>query len=182
VPLSTRLKTLFALPPLICALSPAYTANTRRRFLERFPYSVIYREKEEVLLVVGGAHRPSAARALEGESEPGNGRAAISSDSALPISPLARTAAQLLEDARKLPPGDRDWLVRRLVHEIRRAVRRNRMRSGNRRSRQRLDENRFRSGQDSTPQTRSSPMDERVLPNGANEAGLCPSCCGGRGG
>jgi putative addiction module component (TIGR02574 family) len=30
---------------------------------------------------------------------------------------MARTAAQLLEDARKLPPGDRDWLVRRLVHE-----------------------------------------------------------------
>jgi putative addiction module component (TIGR02574 family) len=30
---------------------------------------------------------------------------------------MARTAAQLLEDARKLPPGDLDWLVQRLVHE-----------------------------------------------------------------
>jgi plasmid stabilization system protein ParE len=35
---------------------PAYTANTRRRVLERFLYSVIYREKEEVLLVVAVAH------------------------------------------------------------------------------------------------------------------------------
>ena len=31
--------------------------------------------------------------------------------------PMARTAALLLEDARKLPPGDLDWLVQRLVHE-----------------------------------------------------------------
>ena len=30
---------------------------------------------------------------------------------------MARTAAQLLEDARILPPGDLDCLVQRLVHE-----------------------------------------------------------------
>jgi len=37
-------------------LYPAYTANTRRRVLERFPYSVVYREKDDVLLVIAVAH------------------------------------------------------------------------------------------------------------------------------
>jgi plasmid stabilization system protein ParE len=37
-------------------LYPAYTAKTRRRVLERFPYFVIYREKDDVLLVVAVAH------------------------------------------------------------------------------------------------------------------------------
>jgi|HubBroStandDraft_1064217.scaffolds.fasta_scaffold116918_3 plasmid stabilization system protein ParE len=35
---------------------PLYTANTRRRVLDRFPYSVIYSEKKHVLLVVAVAH------------------------------------------------------------------------------------------------------------------------------
>jgi plasmid stabilization system protein ParE len=35
---------------------PPYSANTRRRVLDRFPYSVIYSEKKDVLLVVAVAH------------------------------------------------------------------------------------------------------------------------------
>jgi hypothetical protein len=33
-----------------------YTKNTRRRVLEKFPYSVIFQEKEEVILVAAVAH------------------------------------------------------------------------------------------------------------------------------
>jgi plasmid stabilization system protein ParE len=35
---------------------PVYTRNTRRRILEKFPYSVIFQEKDEVILVVAVAH------------------------------------------------------------------------------------------------------------------------------
>jgi len=31
--------------------------------------------------------------------------------------PMNRTAAEILEDARQLPPGDLDWLVENLVNE-----------------------------------------------------------------
>lgn len=37
-------------------LYPAYTTNTRRRVLSRFPYSVIFQEQEEFILVVAVAH------------------------------------------------------------------------------------------------------------------------------
>lgn len=37
-------------------LYPAYTKNTRRRILERFPYSVIFQEKDDVILVIAIAH------------------------------------------------------------------------------------------------------------------------------
>jgi plasmid stabilization system protein ParE len=37
-------------------LYPAYTKNTRRRVLERFPYAVIFQEKDDVILVVAVAH------------------------------------------------------------------------------------------------------------------------------
>lgn len=37
-------------------LYPSYTGNTRRRILGSFPYSVIYQEKEEVILIVAIAH------------------------------------------------------------------------------------------------------------------------------
>ena len=37
-------------------LYPRYTKNTRRRVLGSFPFSVIYQEKEEVILVVAIAH------------------------------------------------------------------------------------------------------------------------------
>jgi putative addiction module component (TIGR02574 family) len=30
---------------------------------------------------------------------------------------MNRSAAEILEDARQLPPGDLDWLVQNLVHE-----------------------------------------------------------------
>ncbi len=43
-------------------LYPAYTKNTRRRILERFPYSVIFQEMEDIILVIALAHakrRPS---------------------------------------------------------------------------------------------------------------------------
>ena len=30
---------------------------------------------------------------------------------------MKRTAAEILEDARKLPPGDLEWLVQNLLHE-----------------------------------------------------------------
>ena len=35
---------------------PPYTKNSRRNILEKFPYSVIFREKEETILVVAVAH------------------------------------------------------------------------------------------------------------------------------
>jgi len=35
---------------------PAYTKNTRRRVLANFPYSVIFLEKDDVILVVAIAH------------------------------------------------------------------------------------------------------------------------------
>jgi plasmid stabilization system protein ParE len=37
-------------------LYPPYTKNTRRRVLEKFPYSVIYQEKKDIILVVAAAH------------------------------------------------------------------------------------------------------------------------------
>jgi toxin ParE1/3/4 len=37
-------------------LYPHYTVNTRRRVLERFPYSVIFQEKDDLLLLVAVAH------------------------------------------------------------------------------------------------------------------------------
>jgi plasmid stabilization system protein ParE len=35
---------------------PAFTKNTRRRILANFPYSVIFQEKDDVILVVAIAH------------------------------------------------------------------------------------------------------------------------------
>lgn len=35
---------------------PAYTRNTRRRVLAGFPYSAIFQEKDEIVLVVAVAH------------------------------------------------------------------------------------------------------------------------------
>jgi plasmid stabilization system protein ParE len=37
-------------------LYPACTKNTRRRILANFPYSVIFQEKDDVILVVAVAH------------------------------------------------------------------------------------------------------------------------------
>lgn len=37
-------------------LYPVYTKNTRKRVLEKFPYSVIFQEKDEVIFVVAVAH------------------------------------------------------------------------------------------------------------------------------
>lgn len=37
-------------------LYPRYTKNTRRRVLGSFPFSVIYQEKEDVILIVAIAH------------------------------------------------------------------------------------------------------------------------------
>ncbi len=37
-------------------LYPAYTKNTRRRVLTTYPYSVIFQEKEDMILVVAVAH------------------------------------------------------------------------------------------------------------------------------
>lgn len=37
-------------------LYPNSTKNTRRRILRSFPYSVIYQEKEELILVIALAH------------------------------------------------------------------------------------------------------------------------------
>jgi plasmid stabilization system protein ParE len=37
-------------------LYPAYTKNTRRLILANFPYSVIFQEKDDVILVVAVAH------------------------------------------------------------------------------------------------------------------------------
>lgn len=37
-------------------LNPPYTKNTRRRILEKFPYSVIFQEKEDNVLVLALAH------------------------------------------------------------------------------------------------------------------------------
>jgi len=37
-------------------LYPIATKNTRRRILHSFPYSVIYQEKQEVILIVAVAH------------------------------------------------------------------------------------------------------------------------------
>ncbi len=35
---------------------PIYTKSTRRRVLSRFPYSVIFQEKDETILIVAVAH------------------------------------------------------------------------------------------------------------------------------
>jgi len=37
-------------------LYPLYTKNTRRRVLGSFPFSVIYQEKEDVILIIAIAH------------------------------------------------------------------------------------------------------------------------------
>ena len=37
-------------------LYPPFTKNTRRRVLERFPYSVIFQEKDDIILVIAIAH------------------------------------------------------------------------------------------------------------------------------
>jgi plasmid stabilization system protein ParE len=37
-------------------LYPSYTKNTRRRVLGSFPFSVVYREKEDIILIVAIAH------------------------------------------------------------------------------------------------------------------------------
>jgi plasmid stabilization system protein ParE len=37
-------------------LYPPFTKNTRRRVLARFPYSVIFQEKDEIFLIVAVAH------------------------------------------------------------------------------------------------------------------------------
>jgi toxin ParE1/3/4 len=37
-------------------LYPQYTKNTRRRVLERFPYAVIFQEKDDIILIVAVAH------------------------------------------------------------------------------------------------------------------------------
>jgi len=37
-------------------LYPIYTKNTRRRVLAKFPYSVIFQEKDDVILIVAVAH------------------------------------------------------------------------------------------------------------------------------
>lgn len=37
-------------------LYPSYTTNTRRRVLAGFPYSVIFQEKDDCILVVAVAH------------------------------------------------------------------------------------------------------------------------------
>lgn len=37
-------------------LYPAYTKNTRRRVLANYPYSVVFQEKEDMILVVAVAH------------------------------------------------------------------------------------------------------------------------------
>lgn len=37
-------------------LYPPYTRSTRRRILGSFPYSVIYQEKQDVILIVAVAH------------------------------------------------------------------------------------------------------------------------------
>lgn len=37
-------------------LCPVFTKNTRKRALRRFPYSVIFQDREEMILVVAIAH------------------------------------------------------------------------------------------------------------------------------
>jgi len=37
-------------------LQPPYTRNTRKRVLERFPYSVIFQERNDIILVIAIAH------------------------------------------------------------------------------------------------------------------------------
>lgn len=37
-------------------LYPSYTTNTRRRILEKFPYSIVFQEKDDIVLVIALAH------------------------------------------------------------------------------------------------------------------------------
>jgi plasmid stabilization system protein ParE len=37
-------------------LHPSYTKNTRRCILEKFPYSVVFQEKDDIILVIALAH------------------------------------------------------------------------------------------------------------------------------
>lgn len=46
------LKQILASPQLF----PPYTKSTRRRVLARFPYSVIFQEKDEMIIVLAIAH------------------------------------------------------------------------------------------------------------------------------
>jgi plasmid stabilization system protein ParE len=50
--IGTSLKQILANPQLF----PPYTKSTRRRVLARFPYSVIFQEKDEMIVVVAIAH------------------------------------------------------------------------------------------------------------------------------
>ena len=63
--------------------------------------------------------KPSVAN--EASPSPSRSRGELSVAPASPIPrynlPMSRTAAEILEDARQLPPGDLDWLVQNLVHE-----------------------------------------------------------------
>ena len=37
-------------------LHPCYTENTRRRIMEKFPYSVVFQEKGDIVVVIALAH------------------------------------------------------------------------------------------------------------------------------
>lgn len=50
--IGTSLNQIVANPQLF----PPYTKSTRRRVLARFPYSVIFQEKDEMILAVAVAH------------------------------------------------------------------------------------------------------------------------------
>jgi plasmid stabilization system protein ParE len=47
-------------------LYPIYTKNTRRRVLVKFPYSVIFQEKDDIILVVAVAHAKRRPRYWRG--------------------------------------------------------------------------------------------------------------------
>lgn len=50
--IGTSLKQIAANPQLY----PLYTKNTRKRVLAKFPYSVIFQERDEMILVLAAAH------------------------------------------------------------------------------------------------------------------------------
>ena len=47
-------------------LYPIYTKNTRKRVLAKFPYSIIFQEKDDVILVVAVAHAKRRPRYWRG--------------------------------------------------------------------------------------------------------------------
>lgn len=51
-------------------LYPFYSKNTRRRILAGFPYSVIFQEKQDIILVVAVAHAKRRPVIGADESEP----------------------------------------------------------------------------------------------------------------